>query len=114
MVAFSVVVTQGGQIGDVEALDLPSVVSTNGKSLLSFDDGRDVANNIRSWQLTPAQSRSGRPVAVRVVYLFAQTTAVKESVSALTIPRPRPAEHVKDPAVPIGTRSSIGGASAAA
>ena len=114
MVAFSVVVTQGGRVGDVEVLDLPRVMSTDGNGLLGSDDGRDVADKMRSWQLTPAQSRSGRPVAVRVVYLFAQTTAVKESVRALTTPRPRPAEHVKDPAVPIGTRSSIDGGSATA
>jgi hypothetical protein len=113
MIMVSALVTQSGTVGEAEVLDLPGVIPAGGS--LAFSDGRDVLKRMSTWQLTPAQSRSGRPVAVRVVYLFAQTTAVKESARA-TAPRVHPVEPIKEAPVPVpdGTRSAIGGGLAAA
>jgi hypothetical protein len=117
MVMVSALVTQTGLLQGAEVLDLPDDVMLAGRGSLAVDDGRDVLNKMASWQITPAQSRSGRPVAVRVTYLFVQTTAVKESTRALDrmmAPRTPPIERTKEPAVPAGTRSALDAASAAA
>jgi len=117
MIMVSTLVTQGGKVGEAEVLDLPGVIPAGGS--LAFNDGLDVLKKMSTWQLTPAQSRSGRPVAVRVVYLVVQTTAVKESARGprlLTAPRVHPVEPTKEApvTVPDGTRSAIGGDSATA
>jgi len=117
MVMVSAVVTQTGLLQGAEVLDLPDDAMVTGKGALAVDDGRDVLNKMALWQMTPAQSRSGRPVAVRVMYLFAQTTAVKESTRAFdrwNVPPAPPIEHTKDPAVPIGNRSALEASSSAA
>jgi hypothetical protein len=116
MVMVSATVTQSGRLADARVLDLPDDVPVIRNGSLAFDDGRDVLNKMRTLQLAPAQSRSGQPVAVRVVYLFAQTTAVKESTRAFDrmVPRTPPAEPTKEPVVPTGTRSALEGSSAAA
>jgi hypothetical protein len=116
MFMVAALVTQGGRVGATEVLDLPDAPSTGNRSL-AFDDGHDVLDKMRTWQLTPAQSRQGRPVAVRVLYLFEQTTAVKESARWLdwrVAPPAPPVEPVKEPALPTGTRSAIEGSSATA
>jgi hypothetical protein len=117
MVVVSALATQGGRVSDLEVLDVPGVIPATGNGLSPIDDGRDVLNKMLAWQLTPAQSRTGRPVAVRVVYLFAQTTAVKESTRPFDrwiVPPAPPVERTKDPIVPTGTRSALDGTSAAA
>lgn len=117
MVILTGVVTQGGRVQGAEVLDQPDDIPLTRKGALVVDDGQDVLNKMLSWQFTPAQSRSGRPVAVRIVYLFAQTTAVKESTrpfDRLMVPRTPPAERTKEPAAPTGTRSALEGPSAAA
>jgi len=111
MVAVRALVTQGGRVGEAELLDL-NVPDVTAVGTTGFSDGRDVLNAVRTWQLAPAQSRTGRPIAVMVVYLFAQTTAVKESARAFeTVPGRRiirpVVEPVKVPAVPAGTTSSV-------
>jgi hypothetical protein len=114
MVMVAALVTQGGRVGGAEVLDLPGVFPPGE---LTLSDGQEVLDKMLTWQLTPAQSRSGRPVAVRVVYLFAQTTAVKEvlrPVESSAGPRPHPVERTKEPASPVGTRSAIESGSATA
>lgn len=114
MVMVAALVTQGGRVGGAEVLDLPGVFPPGS---LTLNDGQEVLDRMRTWQLTPAQSRSGRPVAVRVVYLFAQTTAVKEvlrPVESSVVPRTHPVERTKEPASPVGTRSAIESGSATA
>ena len=94
----SALVTQGGRVGEAELLDLNFPDVTAAGSVAAFSDGRDVLNAVRTWQLAPAQSRTGRPVAVTVVYLFAQTTAVKESARAFeTVPGRRVIRPVVEP-----------------
>jgi len=114
MIMVSTLVTQGGKVGEAEVLDLPGVIPAGGS--LAFNDGLDVLKKMSTWQLTPAQSRSGRPVAVRVVYLVVQTTAVKESARRIRAERAHPVEPIKEApvTVPDGTRSAIDGGSAAA
>jgi hypothetical protein len=114
MIMVSTLVTQGGKVGEAEVLDLPGVIPAGGS--LAFNDGLDVLKKMSTWQLTPAQSRSGRPVAVRVVYLVVQTTAVKESARRVRAERVRPVEPTKEApiTVPDGTRSAIDGGLAAA
>jgi len=114
MIMVFTLVTQGGKVGEAEVLDLPGVIPAGGS--LAFNDGLDVLKKMSTWQLTPAQSRSGRPVAVRVVYLVVQTTAVKESARRIRAERAHPVEPVKEApvTVPDGTRSAIDGGSAAA
>ena len=74
-------------------------------------DGRDVLNAVKNWQLAPAQSRGGQPVAVTVVYMYWQTTAVKESISVLNAAPPRILRPVvtrtKEGVAPAGTRSAV-------
>jgi len=114
MVVVAALVTQGGRVGDAEVLDLPGVFPPGS---LTLNMGQDVLAEMRTWQLTPAQSRWGRPVAVRVVYLVAQTTVVKESLRPLEPPparAPRPAEPPKERTAPVSSRSVLENASATA
>ena len=104
-------VTQAGSIGQAEVLALPGVgaASAAGSSAGSMH----VLNAMRRWQLEPAE-RGGRPVAVLTLFLFAQTTAVKESVSSAPsttpvsfrrTPRVEPAKATAPPSV---IQSSLG------
>jgi hypothetical protein len=114
MVMVAALVTQGGRVGDAEVLGLPGVAPSGS---LTLNTGQDVLDKMRTWQLTPAQSRWGRPVAVRVLYIVAQTTVVTESLRPLA-PAPArvvpPAEPSKEPAAPVGSRSALESGSATA
>ena len=105
------VATQDGRATQAELVDA-DVLQVSGRR----SDGRDVLNAVRNLQLAPAQSRGGQPVAVYVVWMFTQTTAVKESVEALNgRPAPRILKPVitpaKDVVAPSGTSSAITAAS---
>jgi hypothetical protein len=115
MVIVAALVTRSGRVSDAEVLDLPGVFPPSGP--VAFDS-QDVIDRMRTWQLTPAQSRSGQPVAVRVVYMFAQTTAVKEVLRPLApapvvAPAP-PVERSKEAPAVVGTRSALDHRSASA
>jgi hypothetical protein len=101
MVMVAALVTQGGRVGDAEVLSLPGVFPPGS---LTLNTGQDVVDKMRTWQLTPAQSRWGRPVAVRVLYIVAQTTVVKELLRPIAPPpaAARPAEPSKVAPEPVG------------
>jgi hypothetical protein len=104
------VATQDGRVGPAEVVDADMAEA----HLSSVADGSDVLNAVRGWQLAPAQSsRGGQPVAVTVVYMYWQTTAVKESLDVLNGP---PATRTLTPvarakpaatATPVGTQSAV-------
>lgn len=102
-------VTQAGSIGQAEVLALPGVGAT---SAAGRSGSMHVLNAMRRWQLEPAE-RGGRPVAVLTLFLFAQTTAVKETVSTAPsapvsfrrAPRVEPAKATTPPSV---IRSALG------
>lgn len=117
MVMVAALVSQDGRVTQAELLDLPGVTNASPRGRMSDSEGRDVLNAVRNWQLAPAQSRAGRPVAVRMVYLVVQTTAVKESLRSLEgqlAPRAHPVERTKEVPTPNGTRSALGLPSASA
>ena len=102
------VARQDGSVGPAEVIDAVGVSQSVG----AFADGRDVLAAVRKFQLAPAQSRGGQPVAVTVVYMYWQTTAVKESIDVLTgsqvtrILRPV-VTRTKEAAIPSGVRSAV-------
>jgi hypothetical protein len=106
------VARKDGRVGPAEVVDWDFAPEAN-RSLVA--DGRDVLNAVKNWQLAPAQSRGGQPVAVTVVYMYWQTTAVKESISVLNGPTPRVLRPVvtrtKESVAPVGTRSALTAAS---
>lgn len=107
------VVRQDGSVGPIEVVDSDFATTTERGPLA---DGSDVLNAVRNWQLAPAQSRGGQPVAVTVVYMHWQTTAVKEvdevlnSSPARRVLRPV-ATRTKVAAPAAGTSSAITSAS---
>jgi hypothetical protein len=106
------VARQDGSVGPIEVVDADFATTTERSPLA----GSDVLNAVRNWQLAPAQSRGGQPVAVTVVYMHWQTTAVKEVDEVLNgSPAPRVlrpvATRTKAVAAPAGTRSAITSAS---
>jgi anti-sigma factor ChrR (cupin superfamily) len=109
MVAVRLVVTREGRVREAEV-----VASTDGvmSRAEAEHSAADVLHVVRNLQFTPAQSRAGRPVAVTFVWMYWQTTAVKEAVQAMDAvaqgPRvSRPAPRTKELPVPAGTRSAL-------
>ena len=106
------VARQDGRVGPAEVGNSDFAPEAN-RSMGA--DGRDVLNAVKNWQLAPAQSRGGQPVAVQVVYMYWQTTAVKESVSVLNGPPSRilrpVATRTKGTVAPVGNRSAVTSAS---
>ena len=97
-----------GSVGPAEVINADgSAASVNG----TFADGRDVLDAVRKLQFAPAQSRGGQPVAVTVVYMYWQTTAVKESIEVLSGTQARILRPVvtrtKEAATPSGVRSAV-------
>jgi anti-sigma factor RsiW len=105
MVTLRVVVTRDGRVSQAEVVaSADEAMPFSSRSAVSDD----VLNAVRKWHLAPAQSRAGEPVAVQVVYMYWQTTAVKELVQAEALPLPRAirrAPKVLPPAA--GTQSSV-------
>jgi len=102
------VARQDGSVGPVEVVDADFGTTTERSALA---EGSDVLNAVRNWRFAPAQSRGG-PVAVTVVYMHWQTTAVKESMQVLNgSPVPRVLRPVvtrtKEVTAPAGNRSAI-------
>jgi hypothetical protein len=109
MVAFLWVVTREGRVRDPQV-----VASADGtmSTAAAEDSAADVLNAVRNLQFTPAQSRAGHPVAVTFVWMYWQTTAVKETVHVIdavaTGPRvSRAATPTKELPAPVGTRSAV-------
>ena len=102
------VARKDGRVGPAEVVNSDFAPEAN-RSMLA--EGRDVLNAVKNWQLAPAQSRGGQPVAVQVVYMYWQTTAVKEAVSVLNGPPARilrpVATRTKETVAPVGTRSAV-------
>lgn len=107
------VARKDGRVGPAEVVD--SDFAPADRSMIA--DGRDVLDAVKNWQLAPAQSRGGQPVAVFVVYMYWQTTAVKESIAVLNGPPARilrpVVTRVKEgvAVAPAGTRSAVTSAS---
>lgn len=102
------VAKKDGRVGPAEVVDSEMEAQAYRSPVA---DGRDVLNAVKNWQLAPAQSRGGQPVAVTVVYMYWQTTAVKESISVLNgtparILRPV-VTRTKEGVAPVGTRSAV-------
>ena len=109
MVALRWVVTREGRVLDAEL-----VASADGtmSTAAAESSAADVLNAVRNLQFTPAQSRAGHPVAVTFVWMYWQTTAVKEAVHVVDAvaagPRvSRPAAPTKELPAPVGTRSAV-------
>jgi len=98
-----------GSVGPAEVINADG---TPASAQGGFADGRDVLDVVRKLQFAPAQSRGGQPVAVTVVYMYWQTTAVKESIEVLNgsrvtrILRPE-VTRTKAATTPSGVRSAL-------
>lgn len=99
---FDTLLTQSGHVGEARLLN-PVTETVNGAR--SRSRSGDAERLMRQLRVTPAHSRGGRPVAVRTIIWFSQTT-VTALQTADPFPRRR-AEPPRVPVPPVGTRSSI-------